>query len=79
MPEVNNDEGEKELTEEEFKSLQSAYEKKYKVLKSAEDKERRGKKIWKVFDARATSIEAPFYKSMQKAFTKQNELSKRRN
>ena len=64
---------EKELTEEEFKSLQSAYEKKYKVLKSAEDKERRGK-IWKVFDARATSIEAPFYKSMQKAFTKQNEL-----
>jgi SPP1 gp7 family putative phage head morphogenesis protein len=73
LPEVNNDEGEKELTEEEFKSLQSAYEKKYKVLKSAEDKERRGK-IWKVFDARATSIEAPFYKSMQKAFTKQNEL-----
>ena len=73
LPEVNNNEGEKELTEEEFKSLQSAYEKKYKVLKSAEDKERR-LKIWKTFDARATSIEAPFYKSMQKAFTKQNEL-----
>ena len=73
LPEVNNNEGEKELTEEEFKSLQSAYEKKYKVLKSAEDKERR-LKIWKTFDARATSIEAPFRKSMQKAFTKQNEL-----
>jgi len=66
-------EGEKELTEEEFKSLKKAYEKKYKVLKSEEDKERR-LKIWKTFDARATSIEAPFYKSMQKAFTKQNEL-----
>ena len=73
LPEVNNDEGEKELTEEEFKSLQTAYEKKYRVLKSAEDKERRGK-IWKVFDARATSIEEPFIKSMKKAFTKQNEL-----
>ena len=66
-------EGEKELTEEEFKTLQTAYEKKYRVLKSDEDKERRGK-IWKVFDARATSIESPFIKSMQKAFTKQNEL-----
>jgi len=66
-------EGEKELTEEEFKSLKKAYEKKYKVLKSEEDKERR-LKIWKTFDARATSIEEPFRKSMQKAFTKQNEL-----
>lgn len=66
-------EGEKELSEEEFKALQIAYEKKYRVLKSDEDKERRAK-IWKVFDARATSIETPFIKSMQKAFTKQNEL-----
>ena len=66
-------EGEKELTEEEFKNLQKDYEKKYRVLKSDADKERR-LKIWKTFDARATSIEEPFRKSMQKAFTKQNEL-----
>lgn len=67
------EEGEKELSEEEFNTLKSAYEKKYKVLKSDEDKERRVK-IWKVFDARARSIEEPFFKSMNKAFTKQNEL-----
>lgn len=66
-------EGEKELTEEEFKSLLKDYEKKYRVLKSDEDKERR-LKIWKTFDARATSIEEPFRKSMRKAFAKQNEL-----
>ena len=68
----NTDEGEKELTVEEFTKLQKDYEKKYKVLKSDTDKERRVK-VWKTFDARARSIEAPFYDAMQKAFTKQNE------
>jgi SPP1 gp7 family putative phage head morphogenesis protein len=63
---------ETELPEKEFEALSKAYEKKYKVLKSDADRERRGK-IWKVFDARARSIEAPFYKAMQTAFTKQNE------
>ena len=64
---------EKELSEEEFNTVKSAYEKKYKMLKSDADIERR-KSIWKTFDARARSIEAPFVKSMQKAFDKQNEL-----
>ena len=64
--------GEEELPEKEFEALSKAYEKKYKVLKSDADKERRGK-IWKVFDARARSIESPFYKAMQTAFTEQNE------
>ena len=63
---------ESELSEKEFEALSKAYEKKYKVLKSEADKERRGK-IWKTFDARARSIEAPFFDAMQKAFTKQNE------
>lgn len=45
----------------------------FKVLKSDADKERRVK-IWKTFDARASSIEEPFEKSMNKAFSKQNEL-----
>lgn len=67
------EEGEKELSEEEFNLLSAEYSKKYKILKSDEDKERR-RKIWKVFDARATSIEEPFKKSMIKTFTKQNEL-----
>ena len=47
--------------------------KEYKMLKSESDVERR-KTIWKTFDARARSIEEPFFKSMNKAFTKQNEL-----
>lgn len=72
LPEENTDEGEKELSVEEFTKLQKDYEKKYKVFKSDADKERRGK-IWKTFDARARSIEAPFFDAMQKAFTKQNE------
>ena len=45
----------------------------FKILKSDADKERR-LKIWKTFDARALSIEEPFVKSMNKAFSKQNEL-----
>ncbi len=69
----NSEDDEKELSEEEFKSIKSAYEKKYRFLKSDADKERR-KTIWKTFDARARSIEDPFKKSMVKAFTKQNEL-----
>ena len=83
LPETNNEnqndntadseDAEKELSEEEFNNLKSAYEKKYKMLKSEEDKERR-KTIWKVFDARARSIEEPFKKSMEKVFTKQNEI-----
>lgn len=64
-------EAERELSEDEFKSVKQAYEKKYKFAKGDED---RRVKIWKVFDARARSIEAPFRKSMDKAFTKQNEL-----
>lgn len=64
---------EKELSETEFEKVKKNYESKYKMLKSDADKERR-KTIWKVFDARATSIEEPFRKSMIKAFTKQNEL-----
>ena len=70
--EGGTDEGEKELSVEEFTKLQKDYEKKYKVLKSDADKERRVK-VWKTFDARARSIEAPFFDAMQKAFTKQNE------
>ena len=66
-------EPEKELSETEFEKIKKNYESKYKILKSDADKERR-KTIWKVFDARATSIEEPFRKSMIKAFTKQNEL-----
>lgn len=72
LPEESTDEGEKELSVEEFTKVQKDYEKKYKVLKSDADKERRVK-IWKTFDARARSIEAPFYDAMQKAFDKQNE------
>lgn len=66
-------EPEKELSETEFEKIKKNYESKYKILKSDADKERRNT-IWKVFDARATSIEEPFRKSMIKAFTKQNEL-----
>lgn len=66
-------EPEKELSETEFEKIKKNYESKYKILKSDADKERR-KTIWKVFDARAMSIEEPFRKSMIKAFTKQNEL-----
>ena len=69
----NSENDEKELSVEEFNTVKSAYEKKYKMLKSDADKERR-KTIWKIFDARARSIEEPFRKSMNKAFTKQNEL-----
>ena len=72
LPNTEENTEEKELPEKEFEALSKAYEKKYKVLKSEADKERRGK-IWKTFDARARSIEAPFYDAMQKAFTKQNE------
>lgn len=70
---VSQEEGEKGLSEEEYNTIKKNYESKYKMLKSDADKERR-KTIWKVFDARATSIEEPFRKSMIKAFTKQNEL-----
>jgi hypothetical protein len=72
LPNTEED-AEKELSEEEYNTIKKNYESKYKILKSDADKERR-KTIWKVFDARATSIEEPFRKSMIKAFTKQNEL-----
>ena len=65
--------GEASLSEGEFKTLCDAYGKKYKVLRTNADKARR-KAVWKVFDARARSIEEPFGKAMRKAFTKQNEL-----
>ena len=74
LPDQNSeDKPEKELSETEFEKVKKNYESKYKILKSDADKERR-KTIWKVFDARAASIEEPFRKSMIKAFTKQNEL-----
>ena len=72
LPNTEED-AEKELSETEFEKIKKNYESKYKILKSDADKERR-KTVWKVFDARATSIEEPFRKSMIKAFTKQNEL-----
>ena len=72
LPETESD-AEKGLSEEEYNTIKKNYESKYKMLKSDADKERR-KTIWKVFDARAMSIEEPFRKAMIKAFTKQNEL-----
>ena len=72
LPNTDAD-AEKGLSEEEYNTIKKNYESKYKMLKSDADKERR-KAIWKVFDARAMSIEEPFRKSMIKAFTKQNEL-----
>ena len=66
--------GEQELSEKEYLELSKAYEKKYRVLKTDEDKQRRVA-IWKVFDARARSIEEPFRKAMVKAFEKQNKLA----
>ena len=57
----------------EFENKKKEYQSRFKVLETDADKERR-RKIWKTFDARASSIEEPFRKSMIKAFTKQNEL-----
>lgn len=71
--ETPDEEPEKELSEAEFNAVKSAYSQKYKILDTEADKERRVK-IWKVFDARARSIEEPFRKAMIKAFDKQNEL-----
>lgn len=73
LPETPPAEEENQLSENEFKTLSEAYGKKYKVLRTDADKARR-KAVWKVFDARARSIEEPFNKAMKKAFTKQNEL-----
>ena len=73
LPETPPAEEENQLSEGEFKTLCEAYSKKYKVLRTDADKARR-KAVWKVFDARARSIEEPFSKAMKKAFTKQNEL-----
>jgi HK97 family phage portal protein len=72
-PAENQTEPEKELSIEEFEKLCKDYGKKYKILKSEGDKARRGA-IWKLFDARARSVEEPFIKAMNKAFDKQNEL-----
>lgn len=71
--ELPEDETERELSEADFEKLCKDYESKYKMLKSDADKERRIK-TWKLFDARATSIEEPFIKAMKKAFEKQNAL-----
>ena len=49
------------------------YEQKYKVLKSENDKKRR-LEVWKSFDARARSIEAPFVKAVRKAAETQKKL-----
>ena len=64
-------EEEAELSEEEFNSLKEYVAKKYKIVKG--DKEKRYK-MWKAFDARATSIEGPFKTSAKIAFAKQNEI-----
>lgn len=64
-------EEEAELSEEEFNSLKEYVAKKYKIVKG--DKEKRYK-MWKAFDARATSIERPFKTSAKIAFAKQNEV-----
>ena len=74
LPESSDEPQEEELSEKEYLELSKAYEKKYRVLKSDEDKQRRVA-IWKVFDARARSIEEPFRKAMVKAFEKQNKLA----
>ena len=63
--------GEPELTEEEFNALKSAYAIKYKINKG--DKEKRYK-MWKAFDARATSVEDPFKTAARVVFAKQNEI-----
>ena len=65
----------KELSEEEFQKMRDSICKKYKVIKADEAEEKRRTAIWKTFDARARSIEEPFIKAMNKAFTKQNELA----
>lgn len=62
---------EEELSEEEFNSLKSYIAKKYKINKGNEERRRA---IWKTFDARATSIEAPFKTAARVAFAKQNEV-----
>ena len=67
---------EEELSEEEFNSIRADYESRHKMLTGDADKERRAK-TWKVFDARARSIEEPFRKSARKVFGKQEELVKK--
>jgi hypothetical protein len=56
-----------EMSEKDFNKAREEYGKKYRILKSEEDNERR-EKIWKVFDVRARSIEKPFIKGFEKAF-----------
>lgn len=74
--ELPEEETEVELSLDEYEQIKKEYSKKYRMLTSDADKERRVK-TWKVFDARARAIEAPFVKAMQKAFDKQNELCKK--
>lgn len=74
--ELPEEETEVELSLDEYEQIKKEYVKKYRMLTSDADKERRVK-TWKVFDARARAIEAPFVKAMQKAFDKQNELCKK--
>lgn len=62
---------EPELTEEEFNDLKAKIAKKYKINKG--DKEKRYK-MWKAFDARATSVEDPFKTAARVVFAKQNEI-----
>lgn len=64
----------KELSEEEFQKMRDLICKKYKVIKADDEEEKRRTAIWKTFDARARSIEEPFFKAMNKAFDKQFEL-----
>lgn len=71
--ELPEEETEVELSLDEYEQIKKEYSKKYRMLTSDADKERRVK-TWKVFDARARAIEAPFVKAMQKALDKQNEL-----
>ena len=74
--ELPEEETEVELSLDEYEQIKKEYVKKYRMLTSDADKERRVK-TWKVFDARARAIEVPFVKAMQKAFDKQNELCKK--
>jgi hypothetical protein len=63
-----------EMSEKDFNKAREEYGKKYRILKSEEDNERR-EKIWKVFDVRARSIEKPFIKGFEKAFEYQKNAS----
>jgi len=84
LPEVEGGEGENNsddnagkdnhtLSEKDFLALRKEYCKKHKVIEADEAEEKRRVKIWKAFDVRARSVEAPFRTAMNKSFDKQFE------